>query len=40
LIFEYEISYMASSGFSTLHRITDTEQAQFVDDMYGVPFQN
>jgi len=28
LIFEYEISYTASGGFTTLHRITDSEQAQ------------
>lgn len=36
LIFQYEISYTASGGFTTLHRIRNPEQAQFVDDMYAV----
>jgi hypothetical protein len=37
LIFQYEISYTASGGFTTLHRIRDPEQAQFVDELYAVP---
>ena len=40
LIFEYQILYTASGGFTTLHRITDAEQAQFVNDMYSVPLVN
>jgi hypothetical protein len=37
LIFEYEISYTASGGFTTLHRIKDPNEAQFVDDLFAVP---
>jgi len=35
LIFQYEISYTASGGFTTLHRLRDPEQAQFVDELFG-----
>jgi hypothetical protein len=37
LIFEYEISYTASGGFTPLHQVLDPRQAQFVRDMYEVP---
>jgi hypothetical protein len=37
LIFEYEISYTSSGGFTTLHRIKEPELAQFVDEMFAVP---
>jgi hypothetical protein len=36
LVFQYEISYTASGGFTTLHRIRDPEKAQFVDELYAV----
>jgi hypothetical protein len=36
LIFQYEISYTSSGGFTTLHRI-DPEQAQFVYELYEIP---
>ena len=36
LIFDYEISYTASGGYTTLHRLRDPEQAQFVDDLFDV----
>ena len=37
LIFEYEISYTASGGFTPLHQVLDPRQAQFVRDLYEVP---
>jgi hypothetical protein len=37
LIFEYEISYTTSGGFTTLHRLKDTEKSQFVDELFAVP---
>lgn len=36
LVFQYEISYTASGGFTTLHRIRDPEQALSVDELYAV----
>ena len=36
LIFDYEISYTASGGYTTLHKLRDPEQAQFVDDLFDV----
>jgi hypothetical protein len=35
LVFQYEISYTASGGFTTLHRLRDPERAQFVDELFG-----
>jgi hypothetical protein len=40
LIFEYEISYTVSGGYTTLHRLRDQEQAQFVDELFKVPLLN
>ena len=37
LIFEYEIVYTRSGGFTPLHQVLDPQQAQFVRDMYSVP---
>jgi hypothetical protein len=35
LIFQYEISFTASGGYTTLHRLRDPEQAQFVEELFS-----
>ena len=34
LIFHYEIFFTAIGGYTTLHRLRDPEQAQFVDELF------
>ena len=34
LVFQYEISFTASGGYTTLHRLRDPESAQFVDELF------
>ena len=40
LIFQYEIRYTASGGYTTLHRLRDPASAQVVHEMYTVPLPN
>jgi len=35
LVFQYEISFTASGGFTMLHRLRDPEREQFVDELFG-----
>ena len=34
LVFQYEIAFTASGGYTTLHRLRDPESAQFDDELF------